>query len=101
MIDLCYERACQLLTENRDKLTAVAESLLDRDTLNRKEFEMVMNGEELPPKTEAEQVTPTEEEPAEQAEAGEETKPFEPITSDTLTEEEDDSPFIEPEDENE
>ena len=58
LIDLCYERACQLLTENRDKLTAVAESLLDRDTLNRSEFEMVMRGETLPPKTEAEQLKP-------------------------------------------
>ncbi len=58
LIDICYERACQLLTENRDKLTAVAEALLDRDTLNRKEFEMVMAGEELPPKTEAEEVQP-------------------------------------------
>jgi len=59
LIDMCYERACQLLTEYRDKLDAVAESLLDRDTLNRAEFEMVMNGQELPPKTEAEQVQPT------------------------------------------
>ncbi len=58
LIDICYERACQLLTENRDKLTAVAEALLERDTLNRAEFEMVMAGQELPPKTEAEEVKP-------------------------------------------
>ena len=59
LIDLCYERACQLLTQYRDRLDAVAEALLDRDTLNRAEFEMVMRGEALPPKTEAEQVEPT------------------------------------------
>ena len=101
LIDLCYERACQLLTENRDKLTAVAEALLDRDTLNRKEFEMVMTGEELPPKTEAEQVTPSEEEaPEAQEEAAEEIRPFVPVDSDPPAEE-DDSPFIEPGDENE
>jgi len=80
LIDLCYERACQLLTQYRDRLDAVAEALLDRDTLNRAEFEMVMRGEELPPKTEAEQVEPTaaaieteaaETEEAEQPEADE------------------------------
>ena len=82
LIDLCYERACQLLTENRDKLTAVAESLLDRDTLNRAEFEMVMRGEELPPKTEAEKVQPAVE--AEEPETAEEP------------EEDDGEPFVEP-----
>ena len=59
LIDVCYERACQLLTQYRDRLDAVAEALLDRDTLNRAEFEMLMRGEELPPKTEAEQVQPS------------------------------------------
>jgi len=89
LIDLCYERACELLTDNRDKLTAVAENLLDRDTLNRAEFEMIMAGEELPPKTEAEQVTPSEEIAAETAEA--EAQP----------EAEAEEAFIEPEEENE
>ena len=60
IIDQCYARACELLTQNRDKLTAVAEALLDRDTLNRAEFEAIMRGEPLPPKTEAEKVQPTE-----------------------------------------
>ena len=90
LIDLCYERACQLLTESRDKLTAVAESLLDRDTLNRQEFEMVMRGEELPPKTEAEQVQPSEEPVSEEAVSVEPELPAE----------EDGDPFIEPGEEN-
>ena len=90
LIDLCYERACQLLTENRDRLTAVAETLLDRDTLNRQEFEMVMRGEELPPKTEAEQVQPNEEP------VSEETVSAEPEQA----AEEDGDPFIEPGEEN-
>ncbi|MBE5816056.1 MAG: ATP-dependent zinc metalloprotease FtsH [Clostridiales bacterium] len=60
IIDQCYAKACELLTQNRDKLTAVAEALLDRDTLNRAEFEAIMRGEPLPPKTEAEKVQPTE-----------------------------------------
>ena len=61
----------------------------------------VMTGEELPPKTEAEQVTPSEEEaPEAQEEAAEEIRPFVPVDSDPPAEE-DDSPFIEPGDENE
>ena len=94
MIDLCYERACQLLSENRDKLVAVAEALLDRDTLNRSEFEMVMNGEELPPKTEAEQLKP--EEPALDDDAP--TMPFAPV--DPVAFEESKEPFVEPGEEN-
>jgi len=58
LMERCYQRACQLLRDNMDKLTAVAEALLERDTLNRAEFEAVMNGEELPPMTEAEQLQP-------------------------------------------
>ena len=57
-MERCYQRACQLLRDHQDKLTAVAEALLERDTLNRAEFEAVMNGEELPPMTEAEQLQP-------------------------------------------
>jgi cell division protease FtsH len=70
LIDLCYNRACELLTQNIDKLTAVAEALLDRDTLNKAEFEAVMRGEALPPKTEAEKVQ------AQSDEAGETTVRF-------------------------
>jgi len=88
LIDLCYQRACELLTENRDKLTAVAEALLDRDTLGRKEFEMVMAGEELPPKTEAEKVEPAFDSDAD-------TIPMEPVQP-----EEDSEPFVEPGEEN-
>ena len=102
LIDICYNRACELLTDNRDKLTAVAESLLDRDTLNRAEFEMVMRGEELPPKTEAEQVTPSEDAEAdltpEKEEDGAESTAFAMEDEETANDEE---AFVEPEDENE
>ena len=95
IIDMCYERACQLLTENRDKLVAVAENLLDRDTLNRKEFEMVMNGEELPPKTEAEQVSPSADAQAEPTPAPETDGADMPAVN-VGEAEDDDTPFIEP-----
>jgi len=95
LIDICYKRACELLTENRDRLTAVAESLLDRDTLNRKEFEMVMNGEELPPKTEAEQVSPSADAQEEPTPAPE-TDGAEMPAVNVGEAEDDDTPFIEP-----
>ncbi len=54
MMDACYARACQLLRENEDKLTTVAQALLERDSLNHEQFDTLMRGEELPPMTEAE-----------------------------------------------
>ncbi len=48
IMDEGYKRAVQLLKDNEDKLTAVAEALLKHQTLNQKEFVAVMNGEELP-----------------------------------------------------
>ena len=75
IIDLCYNRACELLSQNQAKLNAVAEALLDRDTLNRAEFEAVMRGEELPPKTEAEKVQ------AQSDAAGEDTVRFDAVKS--------------------
>ncbi len=49
IVDECYVRAQRILTEHQTQLAAVAEALLERDTLVRKEFEAVMNGEKLPP----------------------------------------------------
>ncbi len=45
-----YERARQALRENRDKLDALAEALLERETLDRHEIEAVMHERELPPR---------------------------------------------------
>jgi cell division protease FtsH len=44
-----YKIALRILREHRDQLEAVAMALLDRDTLNREEFETVMKFEPLPP----------------------------------------------------
>ena len=73
----------------------MAENLLDRDTLNRKEFEMVMNGEELPPKTEAEQVSPSADAQAEPTPAPETDGADMPAVN-VGEAEDDDTPFIEP-----
>jgi ATP-dependent Zn proteases len=82
----CYDRAMKLLSENRDKLEAVAEALLERDTLNRAEFEAVMRGEPLPEPTESEKLQPAEEEtaPAEEEAPAEEQAKEEDDDSDSL-----------------
>ena len=43
-----YQRVRQMLTVNVDRLHAVAKALLDRETLNRDEFEAAFNLDALP-----------------------------------------------------
>ena len=47
IIDDSYSRVKALLTENMDKLHAVANSLLERERLEGFEFEKIFNGESL------------------------------------------------------
>jgi len=47
LVESSYQAATKLLTEHRAKLDAVAEALLDRETLSREEFLSLMEGEEL------------------------------------------------------
>ncbi len=49
IIDNQYERCIKLLSENIDKLTNVANALIEREKLSGEEFEKVFNGEELEP----------------------------------------------------
>ncbi len=46
IVESSYEAAKEILTKYRDKLDAVAEALLERETLNREEF-LALMGEEL------------------------------------------------------
>lgn len=46
-----YQTATRLLTENIDKLKALAEALLERETIGQEEVEMLARGEDLPPLT--------------------------------------------------
>lgn len=48
IVDKAYSKAEKLLSENISKLHEIAKALLEKETLNAKEFEMVFNGEELP-----------------------------------------------------
>ncbi|TJX15695.1 ATP-dependent zinc metalloprotease FtsH [Tissierella creatinini] len=47
MIDIAYHRAEKLITENMDALHRIAEALLEKETIDAKEFERVFLGEEL------------------------------------------------------
>jgi cell division protease FtsH len=44
-----YDEARQLLVDHRDKLDAIAGALLERETLETKDLEVLMRGESLPP----------------------------------------------------
>lgn len=44
------ERCKALLTEHKDKLDLIAEALLEHETLNHTELELLMNGQPLPPR---------------------------------------------------
>ena len=49
IIDEAHQRAHDVLGENRDLLESIAQALLERETLNRDEIEMLERGEALPP----------------------------------------------------
>jgi cell division protease FtsH len=44
-----YDRARALLEEHSDQLDAIAEALLERETLDREDLEALLSGRELPP----------------------------------------------------
>ena len=50
VIDDAFGRAVQTVTEHRELLNAVAANLLERETLNRDDFEYLLRGEPLPPR---------------------------------------------------
>ncbi len=43
ILNECYDRALEIIRENRDKMTKLAETLMDVETLDRAEFERLMN----------------------------------------------------------
>ncbi len=66
IVENCFDRAKSVLEANRDKLDAVVQALLERETLDRDEFLIIMAGETLPPYVEAQDETtqsPANEEP--------------------------------------
>lgn len=51
LVDEAHQKALKILTENMDKLHAMAQALLDREILNAKEIDRIMEGKELEPPT--------------------------------------------------
>lgn len=47
IMDECYERAMQLLKDNRDKLDTIANTLMERETIEAAEFVALMEGRSL------------------------------------------------------
>ncbi|MBV6458096.1 MAG: ATP-dependent zinc metalloprotease FtsH [Fimbriimonadaceae bacterium] len=58
IVDSARQRAQEILQQNREKMDSLVAALLERETLSREEFLMIMEGKELPPmpaKTESKQ----------------------------------------------
>lgn len=49
LLSQCYARAVKLLEDHRKELDTLVQALLERETLNRREFVALMSGEALPP----------------------------------------------------
>jgi cell division protease FtsH len=77
IVDSCYAKAKEILMENRVLLDKIAGILLERETLDGKDFEALMNGEELSDK-------PSEKEAQEGQNAGSETGSAVPETNEFL-----------------
>ena len=80
-----------------DKLIAVAEALLERDTLTRADFECVMRGEPLPPMTDVEKMQPSSEAQADPTPDAQTDGAVSPGFA-TQDAQEDGDPFVEPQD---
>ncbi|BAM46214.1 ATP-dependent zinc metalloprotease FtsH [Amphibacillus xylanus] len=64
MINACYEKARQILTENKDKLELIAQTLLEVETLNEAQIKSLFETGKLPDdetNAKTEQVTPVSE----------------------------------------
>ena len=49
LVKIAYAETVQALKDNRDKLDRLAHALCERETIMQEEFEMLMEGKELPP----------------------------------------------------
>jgi cell division protease FtsH len=86
IVDEQLQRARKILEDNRDQVETMAAALLERETLNKEEVDLIMKGKPLPPPelvTEPETGTPTGETAAAGDEDGEEASD-EPSAEDEL-----------------
>ena len=69
ILDAAHSRARVIIEDNRELLASIAEALLDRETLDAEEIQLLLEGKELPPLT-----ADFEAEAAQDAAAGKELK---------------------------
>ncbi|MBX3096771.1 MAG: ATP-dependent zinc metalloprotease FtsH [Fimbriimonadaceae bacterium] len=58
IVETAHSRAQDLLIQHRDKLEAVVEALLKHETLDKAEFQAIMNGEPMPERKRTPEVKP-------------------------------------------
>lgn len=84
LVKTTYAETIQALKDNRDKLDRLANALCERETIMQEEFEMIMEGKELPPlKLDKQEESVEEVKPAENTEPAEEKAESAEITADT------------------
>jgi cell division protease FtsH len=54
LIDEAFQKATKILTEKRSVLDNIANTLLERETLEKDDFDKIVRGETLPPMTQSE-----------------------------------------------
>jgi cell division protease FtsH len=59
VIDQAYQRATGVISENLELLHAIAAALLERETLTREDFAVLLRGEKLPPRAPVKPTPPT------------------------------------------
>lgn len=65
IVDTCYDKAMQLLTDNREILDRIVNVLLEKETIGAEELDRLINGEPEPPElTPAEPTPPSSSTPA-------------------------------------
>jgi len=56
IINFCYQRAQQILTDNKEKMDNIVKVLLEKETIEREEFEVLIDGAKKPPAVEYSQL---------------------------------------------
>lgn len=75
ILDGAHDRAHKVLGEHTDLLESIAQALLERETLDRKDIETLERGEPLPPMPEGDEVVPEKASPAPPAAVEEKAPP--------------------------
>jgi cell division protease FtsH len=60
ILDEAHQKAQNLLRENKDKLDRIADALLERETIDGEELDLLIEGKELPPMPEGESLPPSD-----------------------------------------